>query len=142
MRTSYKGVVSLALSLCFFVPTLSARAEEQAKIDLRLEEALAFSGGMQPFGEALATIHEASDENSAVATRPQPRLGTTDRAPNGVSYQTSEAEAEEELAERVKGEGGFGRWLKKRWYIPVLAAVAIGVAVGDDGSDSPEDEED
>ena len=37
--------------------------------------------------------------------------------------------------------GGFGRWLKKRWYIPVLAAVVIGVTVADD-DDAGEEEDD
>ncbi len=49
--------------------------------------------------------------------------------------------AEQHLADQAREGGGFGRWLKKYWYIPVLAAAAI-VVVADDGSDGPEDEED
>jgi len=37
------------------------------------------------------------------------------------------------------GGGGFGHWLKKRWYIPVLAAVVIAVAVDDDPDEFDDD---
>lgn len=38
-------------------------------------------------------------------------------------------------------KGGFGRWLKKRWYIPVVAGVLLGVALADD-SDAGEVDDD
>ena len=38
--------------------------------------------------------------------------------------------------------GGFWRWIKKHWYVPLLAAAAVGYTVSDDGSDDPSDPED
>ena len=34
-----------------------------------------------------------------------------------------------------------GPWLKRRWWIPVLAAVAVGLAVQDDSPDGDEGED-
>ncbi len=40
-----------------------------------------------------------------------------------------------------QGGGGFGRWMKKRWYIPVIAAVVIGVTIADDNDSGEEDDD-
>ncbi len=57
------------------------------------------------------------------------------RSPEG----WSEVDRQSEAAGRKKGKG-FVRWLKKRWYVPVIAAVVLGVAFGDDGGgDDAED---
>ena len=37
---------------------------------------------------------------------------------------------------------GFGRWLKKHWYVPVLIGAAIGVSVSDSGDDDRSGEDD
>ncbi len=52
-----------------------------------------------------------------------------------------EVAAEKHLGDQARGNRGFGRWLKKYWYIPVLAAGAI-VALSSDDSDDPNEEED
>jgi hypothetical protein len=38
--------------------------------------------------------------------------------------------------------GGFGRWLKRHWWAPVLVAAAAGVAIADSGGDDDRGGED
>ncbi len=144
MKTSYNAIVSLTLSLLLCVPVASASSDGQSKIDLRLEEALTFSGDGPLFAGIADGETEPWAEGASEVTAPsQPRLEEPGRTPIGVSAQSSKAAAEAALADRAAGgDGGFGRWIKKHWYVPVLAAVAIGVVVSDDGDDGPGDVED
>ena len=38
-------------------------------------------------------------------------------------------------SESAPARGGFGRWLKRHWWVPVLGAAAIGYAVSESGGD-------
>jgi hypothetical protein len=40
-----------------------------------------------------------------------------------------------------RDDGGFGRWLRRHWWVPVLAAGAVALAVQDDSPDSGEDDD-
>jgi hypothetical protein len=44
--------------------------------------------------------------------------------------------------ESTSSHGGFGTWLKKHWWAPVLVAAAAGVAIADSGGDDDKGGED
>ena len=136
----HRPLFSLSLSVLLLMQTLPALAQEAAEgsFDLRLEEALALQGTNLFFDEsfqlASVTSHEA---------RPETRFSRTSLASlSQDSERLEEINAQNNVASRTKEKGKFGRWVKKHWYVPVLAAAVIGVAVSDDGSDGPNDVED
>jgi hypothetical protein len=45
-------------------------------------------------------------------------------------------------AAQGNSSGGFGRWLKRHWYVPVLAAAVVGLVVLDSDDDDAAGEED
>ena len=53
------------------------------------------------------------------------------------------AEEGDDTGVDMKPETGkrWVRWLKKRWYVPVLAAVALGVALDSDDNDASGEED-
>lgn len=53
---------------------------------------------------------------------------------------TDEAFAQQTSQQGGKKKGGLGRWLKRRWYIPVAAAILLGVGLSDDDKGMDEDE--
>lgn len=91
-----------------------------------------------PGGEPAASAPDSAERSildavtSTVAERaaeaPTPRLAA-DREIRALEAQAA-------------GGRGFGRWLKKHWYVPVLVGVGLAVALSDDGSDGPGDIED
>lgn len=81
-------------------------------------------------------------EVEPVAERPQAaplQLASLAPSPEIWREEAAVQEAEDRAAPPKKG---FKRWLKRRWWIPVLVAVAVGAVALDDGSDSPDDVED
>ena len=48
------------------------------------------------------------------------------------STEAVEAAAQEQATPK---RSGFGRWLKKHWYVPVIVGVALGVALSSDDDD-------
>lgn len=45
------------------------------------------------------------------------------------------AQAPTSSDQRASSWGGFGRWLKRHWWVPVLVGVAAGVVIADEGGD-------
>ena len=128
-QSSHRQLCSVALSLLLFLPAVPAVADGDSArggFELHLEEALAFQGSA--FALA-ATADETEATQETLYTDVEPR------SLREVAMQVSAQEAGADPADQMKPEKkGFGRWLKKHWYVPVLAAVAIGVAIGDDDS--------
>lgn len=128
----------LTLALLLVVPVVPAAALENdpaaPAIDLQLEAALAAQGSTFGLTGDLAVEPESSN---AVAE--------TDAAEISLSEMRAEAWAMQEDDDPAAGmkteKKGFGRWLKKHWYVPVLAAVALGVAL-DGGDDDKSGEDD
>jgi hypothetical protein len=122
----------LTLAVLLVVPAVPATAQQSApaaaKFELQLEAALEAQGST--FGFA---IEPASKE--------------TDSAEISLSEMRAEAwtlqEGDDDPAAAMKPDKkrGFGRWLKKHWYVPVIAAVLVGVALGG-GDDDKSGEDD
>ncbi len=144
MKTTYpKQLGSFTLSLLLLLPALPAGAgvapAAEPQSDLRLAEALSEPAPMLRLratpaatGLGLRLAGSPFDDDGS-------RLGAGTAE---VDLEALRAEAWRAPAAAQAGGGssgksqkrGFGRWLKKRWWVPVLA-IAVGAAVGS-GSDS------
>ncbi|MCP4205108.1 MAG: hypothetical protein GY769_24630 [bacterium] len=136
-----KRFFTLALAAAFVlsaVPAAAAGSSASAQqFDLQLDKAL--SGLDDDLSildldyEALAAAHKAQEpvQVAMLSTTAVNELLTSSQA---VAAQSSGGGS---------SSGKKGSWLKRKWWIPVLAAVAVGVAVGGgDGDDNIDDEED
>jgi hypothetical protein len=118
-------------------PEPDAVGEVRLNLEKTLTLAMTFQGGdSYPDGLAAAV---------APRTGPLPDLSRA-TAPawsslrgSGTTLQQQTQEAEAQAAPKKRG---FGRWLKKHWYVPVLVAGAIGVAVDSGGDDDSTGEDD
>lgn len=148
MRTQrHQALISLSLGVLLIVPTGSIFGQEgessQTTVDLRLAKTLEFrnadqfeetSMGVEPF--QLARLDVAPSQSQGLA-------GGSLAGLQQDSDRLEQVNAQNTLSDSAKPKKGrFGRWVKKHWYVPVLAAAVIGVAVTDDGADGPGDEED
>ena len=111
----------------------AARALADRQFDLGWNEALLGEGfiGSDPL-EILpvrGVRQEAVLADALLAERDRWRTMATDEA---FAQQTSQKGGQK--------KGGFGRWLKKRWYIPVAAAILLGIELSDDDKGMDEDE--
>lgn len=100
-----------------------------AGFDLRLAEVLAVEGPrLYPEGSVAA-----DRPGGAPAGAPEIRLPGF-----GDPHPLADQAAEQVLADQAtpQRKKGVGRWLKKHWYVPVLAAIAVGVAIDQSGGDS------
>lgn len=122
---SLLGILLLSLSTTAAAVETGAGSRDQA-FNLELEQSIGFGEPLE--AESAETIQPAAATWS---------VGISAAELRG-SEVVVEAQAE---ANATPKSGGFGRWLKKRWYIPVLAAVLIGVLAGDD-DDNGEDSDD
>ncbi len=135
-KSSHKTVFSLSLSMLLLLLPAAALAEE-GRINLHLKEALALPGAM-----IADEVETATGEATSVDAAPAASLDQDSITRVRDDYVNSEAAVQEGGSSGSKKKGGFGRWLKKRWWVAALVAGAIGVAVSDDGSDGPDDVED
>ncbi len=136
---------SLTLAVLLFLPAVPASAGDSAAgdggIDLRLEQALALSGASFELGE-IAGDADLATHASAGGTQELPSEPTAvDLTSLQDTSRMNQVAAEHELGDQTRGKRGFGRWLKKYWYIPVLAAGAA-VALSGDDSDDPNEIDD
>jgi hypothetical protein len=144
MNTSRgKKLFTLALLALFLWPAVPAVAGEIAsqaqpeEFDLHLDKALSrlddeLSG--IDLGPALSAGENVTEEPVQIATLSSTAVSDVWRSSQAVAVQSS-------------GSSDPGKkrsfWKKKKWWIPVVAAVALGVALGsDDGDDSIDDGED
>ena len=130
-NTTIGRLGGLTLAALLLVPALPAGARDNAPgtaLQLDLRAALEAQGS--DFATALEVEPVGRDERTA-----------------GPEIRVSELRAEawaldEGPADTPRpDQRGFGRWLKKRWYVPVLAAVVLAVAL-DSGDDDASGEED
>ena len=131
--------LSLAALLCLPAVPVSAAGATAGDVDLNLERVLAFGGATFPAGAAAVV----SEDSAVVASdRPVTRVGgEADLTGLNDVSRMHQVAAEKRLEDQARGGGGFGRWLKKHWYVPVLAAAAVVALAGGD-SDDPNDPED
>lgn len=141
---SPKQLFGLSLAVLLFLPTVPAIAAGTAGdggIDLRLEQALALQGATFELGEVAGDNFDLDPPVAGEAAATEPGVDEPDLTSLRDTSRMHEVAAEKRLGDQARGNRGFGRWLKKYWYIPVLAAGAA-IALSDDGSDGPDDVED
>ena len=123
------------LSVCALLASAAAPAHAgngERRLDLDLEQALK-SESLTPVPQAEEAGRENSEPSKALRVE-EFRLHEAAEA-----YSRSEAGvAAAAAAEATPKRHGFGRWLKKHWYVPVLVGAAIGFAVSDDSDDPNE----
>ena len=116
-------------------------ADLYAAGELRLDVGKVLEGGRL----SLELRHDTAADGEAgpVATAEHSRQAHQLDA-RTVAYESWRAAEQSELLriQAAPKQRSFGRWLKKYWYVPVLAAAAVGVAVADDDSDGPGDDDD
>ena len=117
MRTRCpKTLCYLALSLLLFLPAVPTLAEDET-FELHLEEALAWQGG--------GLLDEIMDSWTESAPEPNLTEINLESLPENFTRMAEEAK-EADLAEEAKPKG---RWIKRHWYVPVLAVVVGGFAI-------------
>ena len=97
----------------------------------------------------LGVAREAQE--SALGLAPDPAEEAAGEEGASIEIRPSEIRAEawalqgssDDPGDQMKPEKkrGFGRWLKRHWYVPVLAAVVLGVALDDDDNDRAGEED-
>ncbi len=137
---SPRQLFSLALAALLILPAVPASAADGG-IELHLEQALALQGATFTLDQVAGDDFRLGQSAAGEAEAAEPAVEAPDLTSLGDASRMHEVAAEVRLEQQVYRNWGFGRWLKKYWYIPVLAAGAI-VALSDDGSDGPDDVED
>ena len=102
------------------------------------EEALALQGADFMLAGAASDDGLSSRLDSPADSRPTPELRR--KSLEEVALQMRK-KADEDVSQQPNA-GGFGRWVKKHWYVPVIAAVAIGFVVADSDDTDATGEED
>ena len=136
MTTRRNRLMGLALSCAVLLATSPVAAGEIALTprDFRLHLAEAYLG-------------QQTDSTSPASDSLQADTASTPSVSFALEPLTSQAYLAEAAAEAQAERGampqrsGFGRWLKKHWWVPVLVAAAVGFAVSDD-DDQGEDDDD
>ena len=148
MRATLSKTLAAALVPMLLVVLAAPAAALENGFGLNLEQAFARGNYLatdeaeaeemtEAAGEAVETETEEDDSPSALDDRFDPRGSALDRMSREENlYQATPN------SELPRKRGGVGRWLKKRWWVPVLAAVAIGVAINDSGDDDRGGEDD
>lgn len=141
MRTSgLMKVCGFGLAmLLVLAPVVPAGAEASGRgFDLGLEQAL--GSEMADFKAAVTPEEPAGEELSAAQdVAPPIRLASLQEA----AWQRSQQQQQQATQSSPQPKKrGFGRWLKRHWWVPVLVGVAVGVVLLDDDSDGPNEDDD
>jgi hypothetical protein len=113
---------------------LAAPAAQAAQgFSLGLPEAADFVSFEGTTAPAPRIVKTSTGEVSATETG---GLESSIAALRARSLQEPSLQTTQSGAAGTSEKGGFGRWLKKHWYVPVIVGVAIGVAVSSSGGDS------
>ena len=142
METTIAAVVCWSLaawSPALAAPGAEARPPSAGNLDLRLDQALAgFELDRQSPEDAPAPIRfgltvdrPAPDGVAANQTdrfEPLPR-----QKPSEISWHSLQETSEPIPASPVAPEKERGRWLKKHWYVPVLAAGVVYLLIEESG---------
>lgn len=139
---THKRISVLLIAALLLAAALPAVAQEArgsdstgGEIRLHLAEALSF----EPIPGLDSLPGETGTAESVTPPRaPLSDLGQTTAWGSWRALQQAEA-MEEEAAPKKRGAG---RWLKKHWYVPVLAAAAVGALTIDSGDDDSSGEDD
>lgn len=137
------GVSLLLFVLLLLTPVSTVAGEAVAAEAATASEASFDLGLADAFAElqlAAATTGPLASRPAAEASGPKPATAplTMKRDPATPPPEPQQSSA----APATRKKGGFGRWLKKHWYVPVLVGVAIGVVVADDNDDDSLGEDD
>ena len=136
MRKNTIPRLSAAVLAMLLIPAMALPAEQPApvagfQLDLRAAlEARHSTSALAPAPEAAAR----KSDSVAVEISPSEL--------RAAAWSLDEAEGDPGEASAPEKKKGFGRWLKKRWYVPLLAAAAIGVAVDSGGDNDASGEDD
>lgn len=131
-------LVSIVPLLALFALTPAISAQEAAAVGLEPERSFALD---------LAAAVEADDlvspaAEQTVGVEREVHLAALEAFTDPNAWRATHAsDASLQQTQSTKSGGGFGRWLKKRWYIPVIAAVVIGVTIADDDDAGEEDDD-
>ncbi len=133
----YKRICGMLLAVLLVVSAVPAGAEDiwttKNEFDLQLDGALN--------GESFELFSNAPSPGSADTARQAESSGLNLAQRQSVSEIGKQALMQSSGTQGAPKKKGTGRWLKKHWYVPVLAAVALGVGleVGD-GKDDVDDD--
>ncbi len=129
-RTPSHRLCGMTLAALVVLPALPVAAAPAA-IELHLEHAIA----LEPL--ELAT---ASPTPEPAPRQPATTISASEL--RAAAWQIDEQAEAGSAAAPAPEKHGFGRWLKKRWYVAVLVAVAAGVAIDSGGDNDRGGEED
>ena len=128
----YRKLLAIPLAAILQLSALAATAGEvivSEGFSLKLEEAVV---------DAALVIE--SDLPQALEFEPVPAVGLTELSLRVLPDAILMAQEGGDPAP-TQEKKGVGRWLKKHWYVPVLAAIVLGVVLTDD-DDHGEDDDD
>jgi hypothetical protein len=95
-----------------------------------------------PASTPAASAESRTTERSSTQPTPARAEIATDAVALTREWLVAAPAPAQRILPRAQGSSnGFGKWIKKHWYVPVLAAVGVALAVQDDSSD-PNDPED
>jgi hypothetical protein len=141
--TGYRGFCGLSLAVLLLCPLAPAGAWNLSLADGYHGSYLEETSAAEGFGLQLEETFAA--EGLGVQMVGQETPSSQFRLTAALDPEKlSQVAAQQEVAEQATPKKGkTGRWLKKHWYVPVLAAIAIGVAVGgsSDNDQGGEEEE-
>ena len=123
----YRKLFAVPLVAILQLSALAAAAGEVStgeRFSLHLEDAVLVEGPVYQ-----------SDFPEVVELQPAPAVGITELRSmvRSDAYRMSQEPSDQTSTEEKKG---VGRWLKKHWYVPVLAVVLGVVLLGDDDDDN------
>jgi hypothetical protein len=141
--------ITAALLITAWVPATGA-----AELRLHLDQVPAARALVQietvqlettaPPPEAVATSRGPLDTNEPMRLADLAASAETPPATDSEAWLAAAPAPSPKILPAAQGNssGGFGRWLKRHWYVPVLAAAAVGLVVLDSDDDDAAGEED
>jgi hypothetical protein len=127
------------------MPAIGGAAELGLQLDqvpVARELLLGLEPQLQDSETTAETVPAAEPRAHSSAATPGDRTSTDVAALAKAWLAAAPASPQVLPAAQGQSSGGFWRWIKKHWYVPVLAGLAVGYTVSDDGSDDPNDPED
>ncbi len=129
----YRKLLAVPLVAMLQLSAITAVAGEVTTgeaLSLHLEDAVLVEGPVYQ-----------TDFPEVVERQPAPAVGLTELRllVESDAYLMSQDASDPASTQEKKG---VGRWLKKHWYVPVLAAIVLGVVLTDDDDDKGEEDDD
>ena len=137
MKRMNLAAAALLLAFGLVAPIWTAESSSPATFSLHLEEILATQGLV---GFAAAPEVEPSASKVVALPTLQLAVDVAKLAGNAAAFNSSVEAAEAAAQESSTPQRrGFGRWMKKYWYIPVIVAGVILAEPFDDDKNDDED---